>query len=384
MKKIFLLFGIISLTLLSCGSHDGPVVEPAQKPLAVEMSSNISNPVLFEAVSFAAKVSGGSGNMAVSWSFGDGFTGTGIVAQHGFRTAGTYVAEATVTSGAETVKASKTITVADMSLSRALKSFDRSRVWLMAHRCNTGNTAIPENSIAALNNCIALRNSTGYPDLVEIDPRYTKDGVMVIMHDETVNRTTNGTGKVSELTWAQVQNLRLKANGMITDERVPTIQEFLTAAKGKMWVNLDFSNKVSHTGMYNEVKNCGMLDECLFPIGNDTEMASSLLLCSPQPILRTSVSSESQVTAHKGMGLYVTTVTAARVLAFAPVILSAVSNGFAVMSQTLVQDGITIDYDMRYNNDYSGVDLFVNQGINIIQTDYAPWMDTYLKSINKR
>lgn len=127
-----------------------------------------------------------------------------------------------------------------------------------------------------------------------------------------------------------------------------------------------------------------MFDECLFPVGNNTEMINSLLLRSPQPVLRTSVSSESLVTAHKELGLYTTTVTAARVLDSEPVIQSAAVAGFAVMSQTLVQDGINIDNDVRYNNDYSGVDLFVNQGINIIQTDYAPLLDTYLKSKNKR
>jgi glycerophosphoryl diester phosphodiesterase len=384
MRTYFLLLSVSFLLLFSCGSNDTDPEIPEIKPLAVEITGNNSAPVLFETVSFAAKSTGMSNNATVAWDFGDGFTAVGIAAQHGFRAEGTYTISVTVTDGGRTANSNKTVTIAGNSLSKALRNFDRSRVWLMAHRCNTGELTLPENSLASLRQCIQLRSEIGL-DFVEIDPRMTKDGVMVIMHDETVNRTTNGTGKVSDLSLAQIKSLRLKAlNGTLTDEQVPTVQEFFTVAKGKMWVNLDFSDKVPHTNMYNEVQNCGMLDECLFPVGNNTEMANSLFLCSPQPVLRTSVSSESQVTAHKGMGLYVTTVTATRVLASASVIQSAIGNGFAVMSQTLVQDGITVDNDMRYNNNYSGVDLFVNQGINIIQTDYAPWMDAYLKSKNKR
>jgi glycerophosphoryl diester phosphodiesterase len=372
------------LLLISCGNKGKDIDIPDIVPAKLEVIVNNTTPMVFEAANFAAKLTGMSPKATVTWSFGDGFTAAGIAAQHGFRTEGTFTVSVTATDGEKMANVDKIINVSGYSLSKALKSFDRSRVWLMAHRCNIGELTLPENSLASLRRCIQLRNEIGL-DFVEIDPRMTRDGVMVLMHDETVNRTTNGSGKVSELSLAQIKSLRLKAlNGSLTDEEVPTVQEFLMASKGKIWVNLDFADKVSHTAMYNEVKNCGMLDECLFPVGNNTELINSLLLCSPQPILRTSVSSESQVTSHKESGLYTTTITAARVLAFSPVIQSAISNGFVVMSQTLVQDGISIDNDVRYNNDYSGIDLFVNQGVNIIQTDYAPLIDSYLRLNNKR
>jgi glycerophosphoryl diester phosphodiesterase len=385
MKATFLLFGLFFLSF-SCGGNDTDLDDSSDTKtlFTVEITCNNTAPTLFEAVSFAAKVPGGGSNITVAWNFGDGFSASGIAAQHGFRAEGTHTVSVTVTDGGKTTSADKIITVAGYSLSKALKNFDRNRVWLMAHRCNTGELTLPENSIASLRRCIQLRNEIGL-DFVEIDPRMTRDGVMVIMHDETVNRTTNGTGKVSDLSLAQIKSLRLKAlNGTLTDEQVPTIQEFLAEAKDKMWVNLDFSDKVPHTNMYNEVKNCGMLEECLFPVGSNTEMASSLLGFSPKPVVRSSVGSESAVNTHKGMGIYVTTIAAGKVVDRAGFIQSAIVAGFVVMSQTLVQDGINIDNDMRYNDNYSGIDLFVNQGINIIQTDYAPWMDTYLKSKNKR
>jgi glycerophosphoryl diester phosphodiesterase len=46
--------------------------------------------------------------------------------------------------------------------------------------------------------------------MFEIDPRITKDSVVVLMHDATLDRTTTGTGRVADHTWAELQQLRLK------------------------------------------------------------------------------------------------------------------------------------------------------------------------------
>ncbi|RZK98184.1 MAG: glycerophosphodiester phosphodiesterase family protein, partial [Pedobacter sp.] len=74
----------------------------------------------------------------------------------------------------------------------------------------------------------------------EIDPRLTKDGVAVLMHDATLDRTTNGTGKVSDYNYAELQKLRLKdPEGNLTDARIPTLKEVILWSKGKTMVNLD-------------------------------------------------------------------------------------------------------------------------------------------------
>ena len=77
-------------------------------------------------------------------------------------------------------------------------------------------------------------------DIVEIDIRKTKDGQLVLMHDDTVDRTTNGTGKVKDKTLAEIKQLRLKdKDGRLTEHTVPTLEEALLAAKGQIMVNLD-------------------------------------------------------------------------------------------------------------------------------------------------
>lgn len=108
-------------------------------------------------------------------------------------------------------------------------------VLIIAHRGDWRSA--PENSLHAFQACI----DAGY-DMVEVDVRRTSDGVLVVMHDETVNRTTEGVGKVSEMTAEQVTSLRLRnACGRVTDydERVPTFEQVLLLCKDRVVIHLD-------------------------------------------------------------------------------------------------------------------------------------------------
>ena len=66
---------------------------------------------------------------------------------------------------------------------------------------------------------------TSGADMIETDVRLTKDGALVLMHDDTVNRTTDGRGKVSELTLEDIK--KLNAGDKLDVERVPTFLEFI-------------------------------------------------------------------------------------------------------------------------------------------------------------
>lgn len=103
--------------------------------------------------------------------------------------------------------------------------------------------AVPENSLAALERCVALG-----VDLVEIDVRRARDGQLVIMHDAKVDRTTNGKGRVADLTLAQIQALSLKDGA---GEPPPTLEAFLRAARGRILVNIDL--KGPHAGQAAEI-----------------------------------------------------------------------------------------------------------------------------------
>ncbi len=93
----------------------------------------------------------------------------------------------------------------------------------------------PENCIATFENTLSHTTS-----MLEIDPHYTKDGKIVLMHDPTLDRTTNGHGKVADYTLAELKKLRLKdTEGNLTDYRIPTLDEALQWAKGKTILVID-------------------------------------------------------------------------------------------------------------------------------------------------
>ena len=101
----------------------------------------------------------------------------------------------------------------------------------IAHRGLHGG-GLPEDSLAAFE--AAVRS--GYP--VETDVRLTRDGQLVVFHDDTVDRMTDGSGKVSAFPLAALQELRL--NG--TKERIPLFSECLEAIAGKVPLLLEIKD----------------------------------------------------------------------------------------------------------------------------------------------
>lgn len=105
---------------------------------------------------------------------------------------------------------------------------------ISGHR-GTIEHGMPENSIPAMNE--VLKNTLA---IFEVDPRLTKDGVPVMVHDATLDRTTTGTGKVGDYSWKELKKLKLKdANGNATKYRINTLEEMIRWAKGKTILNLD-------------------------------------------------------------------------------------------------------------------------------------------------
>jgi len=96
-------------------------------------------------------------------------------------------------------------------------------------------TGYPENAIETFE--YVLKHT---PAFFEIDPRLTKDSVIVLLHDATLDRTTSGKGKLSDYTWEEAKQFRLKdKEGHTTPYRIPTLQEAIEWARGKTILNLD-------------------------------------------------------------------------------------------------------------------------------------------------
>ncbi|MGV1804082.1 glycerophosphodiester phosphodiesterase family protein [Agrobacterium vitis] len=107
----------------------------------------------------------------------------------------------------------------------------------IAHRGLWKSTA--ENSLASIRAAIAQG-----VDMVEIDTQSSADGHLVVIHDETRDRTTTGSGTVSELSFDVIRQARLRSGAGgpeadITEECVPTLEEILEEARGRITVNID-------------------------------------------------------------------------------------------------------------------------------------------------
>lgn len=115
--------------------------------------------------------------------------------------------------------------------------YNWSGIKVIGHRSNTFEA--PENTLAAMERAVQLG-----VDILEMDVRETKDGELVILHDETVDRTTNGKGYVKDLTLAEIK--KLDAGGWFSSkfagEKVPTLREALQFIAGRALPDIDFKS----------------------------------------------------------------------------------------------------------------------------------------------
>ena len=83
----------------------------------------------------------------------------------------------------------------------------------------------PENTIESIQKALMLK-----ADRIEIDVQQTKDNQIVVIHDYTVDRTTNGKGAIKDLTLAEIKSFNIKGEGLqITGLKIPTLDEVLDA-----------------------------------------------------------------------------------------------------------------------------------------------------------
>lgn len=118
---------------------------------------------------------------------------------------------------------------------KALLHFSKDRIPLISSHRGGPARGYPENCLATFAH--TLRHTWS---LLEIDPHYTKDSAIILMHDPTLDRTSTGHGKISDHSLAEIRQLFLKDRmGEVTRYRIPTLDEALEWVKGKTILILD-------------------------------------------------------------------------------------------------------------------------------------------------
>jgi len=122
--------------------------------------------------------------------------------------------------------------LANYAFSQQLFNWD---IHVASHR---GDSQTPENSLSGIREALA-KGVQG----VEIDVQMTKDGVIVLNHDDTLKRVAGVDKEVSDLTFAEVRQLEIGSSLGLTGERIPTLDEAIQEVKGKGFLIIDIKSK---------------------------------------------------------------------------------------------------------------------------------------------
>lgn len=116
---------------------------------------------------------------------------------------------------------------------------NRDNIYVAAHR--GWSTKYPENTMPAFRAALELG-----VDQLETDVRVTKDGELVLIHDGTVDRTTDGTGRVYDMTFEELQQLDAGSwkSPEFAGERIPTLLQLMELVKDHPTITLDIELKV--------------------------------------------------------------------------------------------------------------------------------------------
>jgi glycerophosphoryl diester phosphodiesterase len=134
----------------------------------------------------------------------------------------------------------QTMPIGDLNVLKKVKSqkyfrYRRNSSIIVSGHRGGREKGYPENSLEGFRNVLLQA-----PAFFEIDPRLTKDSVIVLMHDATLDRTTTAKGFLNEYKYEQLRSVRLKDHyGNVTPYSVPTLEEAIMWSKGKTVLNLD-------------------------------------------------------------------------------------------------------------------------------------------------
>ena len=201
-------------------------------------------------------------------------------------------------------------------------------------------------------------------DLIETDPRPTKDGFLVNLHDTTVDRVANGTGEASELTLAELQAFTLKpikGPGDFSCTRIATLDEILLAAKGRTYVLVD-ANKTNRVDLLVEaIQRTGTEEWAIFDTSDDAKIQQALVL---EPSLLTMIRVKDEAELTTKLALFA---------AHPPIVVEVDKPAYAKATTALgyraLNDVFGSDLAAQLSGETAGYQEIVDAGVNIMQSD---------------
>ena len=235
---------------------------------------------------------------------------------------------------------------------------------VIAHRGD--HLEVPENTIAAYKK--GIEHDVDY---VEIDLRTTKDSVLVIMHDATVNRMTNGTGKISDLTYAQIRQLKVmdKTKDSTKTYPVPTFEEVLKTCHNKIYIYLDYKDADVQQA-YTMIKKYGMEKQMIVYINKPSQYTDWRRIAPAMPLM---LSLPETVKTVDGLHTFLTKTPI-------DVLDGDYSDYTAEIVQAATAAGVIPWPDIQSDGEANNWDTALAMGFKGLQTNHPAALIAYLKS----
>ncbi len=171
------------------------------------------------------------------------------------------------------------------------------RTLVSAHRGGP-SAGLPENAIETMDAMMAA-----VPAIMEVDVARSSDGVHFLMHDDTLDRTTNGTGTAAEQDWAGIRSLRLVDEaGWVTPYSVPSLKAALEWAKDRTILQIDFKRSADYEEVIAMIRETEMEDRVIL-ITYSLDAAKRLADLAPDMLLSVSLDGAEDLASAQTAGI---------------------------------------------------------------------------------
>ncbi len=173
------------------------------------------------------------------------------------------------------------------------------RYFISAHRGGKGYMGYPENCLETME---FLLNEGIH--IFEIDIATTKDGKLILLHDDKLNRTTTGKGKVQDFTYGELGQVRLTDDyKKPTNFKIPLLEDVFELAKEKEAIlMLDFKKSASYQKVIDLIKKVGA-EKNVILISYNQNQAEKLHELAPEMMLSVSIRNQKEYERHLEKGI---------------------------------------------------------------------------------
>lgn len=235
----------------------------------------------------------------------------------------------------------------------------RGQTQVAAHRGGP-EAGYAENAIPTFEHTL-----TQAPAWLEVDVTRTRDGELVLMHDDEVDRSTTGEGRVSSLTLAELQALHLRdQDGKVLDAHPNTLAEVLDWADGRTVLELDVKRSVSYEDVAEAVSEAGAMGRVVF-ITYSVDGASRLHRVAPEAMIYTTINSARDVDELERRGVPLSQIVA----------WTGNEEPDSALNTMLAARGVEVnfgtlgDWDRRFEREGAQYAAFAETGVQLISTD---------------